>query len=141
MTSFFLVKQSTGPTARSLQAGKPSGTREHAAPTFASTNITLPLTSFLAIAQMSSRTVLNAFVQSTSRLSTNVRHLSLKALDRQLHSSCTSSHGISAQFGAVNNLFSDWSQEPQAQSLVPFVVEQTVSYSIHFLLSWISWDH
>ncbi|KAF9378205.1 hypothetical protein CPC16_011418 [Podila verticillata] len=74
---------------------------------------------------MSSRTVLNSFIQSTSRLSTNVRQLSLKALDRQLHSSCTSSHGIGVQFGAVNNLFSDWSQEPQAQSLVPFVVEQT----------------
>ncbi|KAF9318147.1 hypothetical protein BG003_011707 [Podila horticola] len=32
---------------------------------------------------------------------------------------------MSVQFKASNNLFSDWSQEPQAQSLVPFVVEQT----------------
>lgn len=80
---------------------------------------------------MSRATQLSSFIKSaTSRLSPRVRHLSLSALQ----SSAYQQGGFRAQYGgapttsSAANIFSDWSQEPTAQTLVPFVVEQSVSF-------------
>lgn len=67
-----------------------------------------------------SRALLNVFKQSTARLSTHGQQLSAHALN-----------GFRAQASvggsnAYSGIFSDWSQEPHAQTLVPFVVEQSV---------------
>ncbi|KAG0333243.1 hypothetical protein BG004_000919 [Podila humilis] len=76
---------------------------------------------------MSSRSVLASFVRSSSKLSSNIRELSLKALNKPHPIDSTCRRAFHAQFSAVNsNVFSDWSQETRAQNLVPFVVEQTV---------------
>lgn len=80
---------------------------------------------------MSRAAQLSSFIKSaTSRLPPRVRHLSLSALQ----SSAYQQGGFRAQYGgapttsSAANIFSDWSQEPTAQTLVPFVVEQSVSF-------------
>ncbi|KAG0001350.1 Protein phosphatase 2C 2 [Entomortierella chlamydospora] len=59
--------------------------------------------------------------QSTSKLPANIRALSMSALQM------TGRPGFRTQYerNVHSNIFSDWSQEPHAQTLVPFVVEQS----------------
>ncbi|KAF9279962.1 hypothetical protein BGZ88_012447 [Linnemannia elongata] len=80
---------------------------------------------------MSRAAQLSTFIKSaTSALSPRVRHLSLSALQSSAYHQ--GAGGFRAQYGRATttssaaNIFSDWSQEPSAQTLVPFVVEQSV---------------
>ncbi|KAH7052723.1 Clp protease-domain-containing protein [Linnemannia elongata] len=89
---------------------------------------------------MSRAAQLSTFIKSaTSALSPRVRHLSLSALQSSAYHQ--GAGGFRAQYGGATttssaaNIFSDWSQEPSAQTLVPFVVEQSArgerSYDIY----------
>lgn len=85
---------------------------------------------------MSRAAQLSTFIKSAaSTLSPRVRHLSLSALQSSAYHQ--GAGGFRAQYGGVTttssaaNIFSDWSQEPSAQTLVPFVVEQSVSVSLY----------
>ncbi|KAF9908849.1 hypothetical protein EC991_009368 [Linnemannia zychae] len=90
---------------------------------------------------MSGAAQLSTFIRSaTSRLPSRVRQLSLSAFQSSAYHHGTASSGFRAQYngGATSsaaNIFSDWSQEPSAQTLVPFVVEQSArgerSYDIY----------
>ncbi|KAF9084416.1 hypothetical protein BGX29_006948 [Mortierella sp. GBA35] len=94
---------------------------------------------------MSRAAQLSTFIKSaTSKLPPRVRHLSLSAVQSSAY---RGSSGFRAQYGGYGeagattttasaaNIFSDWSQEPTAQTLVPFVVEQSArgerSYDIY----------
>ncbi|KAI1308434.1 hypothetical protein EDD11_004285 [Mortierella claussenii] len=71
-----------------------------------------------------SRAILNAFVQSTAKLPARVRQLSLSALQYNVQQRFRAQYGGPGERN-VSSIFSDWSQEPSAQTLVPFVVEQS----------------
>ncbi|KAG0245632.1 hypothetical protein BGX31_006793 [Mortierella sp. GBA43] len=66
-----------------------------------------------------SRALMNVLRQSTARLSTQAQQMSAHAFNG-LRAQASMSSG-----SPYSSIFSDWSQEPHAQTLVPFVVEQT----------------